>query len=77
MYGTRSDSEIDGNVPDRPFQWRNNAEISTGTPETGSRCYRGFSNIISPSGRPVGNVPVDFWSDYARTWPSDMMYLGK
>ena len=58
---------IGGNFPDVEIMIE-----STGTSETGeyatnnrvptdSRRSRSFSNIISPSGRPVWNVPADLW----------------
>ena len=69
-FGIRLQPEIGGNV--RPSRWGDYAWKSTGTPETdgyavnyrvptSSRRPCGFSNIIAPSGRPVGNVPVDLW----------------
>ena len=65
------EAEIDGNAADRPSQLVNKYN-TTGIPKTerypvknqvSARLGRsgGFSNMISPSGRPFGNVPADPW----------------
>ena len=74
-------SEIDGNVPNRPSRWGIHAWKSTGTPWPGGYLIfrqvpisswgsRGFSILIFPSRTPVGNVPVDLWLRFPRTFPS-------
>ena len=61
-------ANIGGNVPDRLFRCENNVWKSTEMPRTGGylikyreptsfQHFRGFSNIIFPSGRPI--LPTD------------------